>query len=135
MAEVLTINRQRLTFHNLRVYPLIYLASPYTLYSAGIQKAFEDAAKLTGRLIRNGIRVYSPIVHSHPAAIYGDLNPLDHSIWIPFNEAMTRVCNALVVAEMEGWKESKGTGIEIRIFENDEKPIYYIDPNSLLIRT
>jgi len=45
-----------------------------------------------------------------------------------------RVSDALLVVEMETWKESKGIGIEISIFERDKKPVHYINPNSLAVR-
>src|SRR3990167_1959103 len=58
-----------------------YLATPYTRYPAGIRAAFADAAKLAARLLVTGLKVYSPITHTHPLAIYGHLDPLDHAIW------------------------------------------------------
>jgi len=134
MSDVLTFRPAKITLISLRVFPLIYMGTPYTRYPAGLQVAFEQSAKLAGRLIRNGVRVYSPIAHCHPIAIYGDLNPIDHSIWIPLNESMMRASNALLVAEMEGWKDSIGVQQEIGIFERDGKPVYYINPNSLDIR-
>ena len=124
----------KFTLQNLRVYSLIYLATPYSKYPGGLQKAFEDASKLAARLLVNHIKVYSPIAHTHPIAIYGELNPLDHSIWLPFDEAIMRVSQALLVAEMEGWKESYGVYQEIKIFTRDGKPVHYLNPNSLAVR-
>jgi len=126
--------RPRITLVSLRVYKLIYLATPFTKYQAGLQKAFEDAAKLCGRLIRNGIRVYSPIAHGYPVAMYGELNPLDTSLFLPLNEDMAKPSQALAIGELEGWQDSEGIDDEIEIFEREQKPIYLIDPNSLVIR-
>jgi Domain of unknown function (DUF1937) len=132
--SILKMERPKMVLANLRVYSFLYLATPYSKYQGGLQRAFEDAAKLTARLLINHIKIYSPIVHTHPIAVYGELNPLDHSIWLPFDEAIMRVAPALLVAEMEGWKESYGVDQEIKIFGRDGKPIHYINPNSLAIR-
>jgi hypothetical protein len=118
----------------LRQYRLVYLATPYSRYPGGLQKAFEDACKLTARLIRNQVRVYSPIAHTHPIAIYGGIDPLDHGIWIPLDKPLMSASDALVVAEMETWSQSKGIQIEIDEFYKADKPVYYINPNSLMVR-
>lgn len=52
-----------------------YLASPYSKYPAGIEAAFQDICKQTALLIRHKIPVYSPIAHTHPVAIHGEIDP------------------------------------------------------------
>jgi nucleoside 2-deoxyribosyltransferase len=111
----------------LRAFPLVYLATPYSKYAAGIECAFKDAAALTGKLLTAGIKIYSPIAHTHPIAIYGNLDPLDHSIWMPFDEAMMTASSALLVAQMQGWRESYGVNYEIGFFLNADKPVFYLD--------
>ena len=134
MSDVLTFRQPQITIHSLRVFPLLYLASPFSLYPEGPEMAFVQACRLSAKLIRNGVKIYSPIAHTYPISVHGDIDKFDHSIWIPFDESMMRVSTALLVAEMDGWKESKGVKIEIDIFARDGKPIYYINPNSLAIR-
>ncbi len=112
---------------------IAYLATPYSRYPGGIEKAFKDAAKLAGHLLCAGIKVYSPICHTHPIAIYGALDALDHSIWLPFDEAMMEAADALIVAHMEGWEESRGLAHEVRFFEDAGKPIYDLDPVMLVM--
>lgn len=113
---------------------LAYLATPYSKYPGGIQKAFEDASRLAARLMRDGVKCYSPIAHTHPIALYGNVDPFDHSIWLPFDEAMMDVCNTLIVAKMDGWQESKGIAHEIAFFERFGKPIFHLDPDTLTMR-
>lgn len=114
-------------------YRLVYLATPYTRYHLGIERAFEDASALAAQLLEAGVRVYSPIAHSHPLAIHGKLDPLDHSIWMPFDEAMMDASCALIVAMMPGWDESKGVDHEIKFFARDGKPIYLLNPATMMI--
>ncbi len=112
--------------------PLCYLATPYSKYEGGnLELAFRDAARLAAQLMLAGVKVYSPIAHTHPLAIYGDVDPLDHDIWLPFDEAMMAASDVLIVAHMNGWRESRGIAHEIEFFEKVGKPIFDLDPKSL----
>jgi nucleoside 2-deoxyribosyltransferase len=113
-------------------YDLVYLATPYTKYPGGIERAFVDACALTARLLQTGVRVYSPIAHTHPIALHGNLDPLDLSIWLPFDAAIMAKSDALVVAMMTGWRESTGVAHEIEVFSACGKPIYDLDPETLI---
>lgn len=117
--------------HPLAQYRLCYLATPYSKYEKGLYQAFEDACRISARLLTRGVKVYSPIAHTHPIAMHGGLDPLDHKIWLPFDEAMMRVADALVVAQMDGWRESYGVRHEITYFASECRPIVYLDPDTL----
>lgn len=111
---------------------LAYLATPYSKYKNGdLNAAFIDASKLAARLLTIGVKVYSPIAHTHPLAIHGGLDPLDHAIWLPFDETMMNVSNVLIVAHMEGWRESFGITHEVDFFGRQNKPIFDLDPVTL----
>lgn len=117
---------------DLKTFDLLYAATPYSKYEGGIHHAFIDACKVTERMLRAGLlNVYSPIVHSHSLAIYGNLDPLDHGIWLPFNEAIIRKSDALVVVTLQGWEESDGIKHEIRAFVADGRPVYFMSPDDL----
>jgi Domain of unknown function (DUF1937) len=113
--------------------PLSYLATPYSRYPGGIEAAFMDAACLAARLLRIGVKVYSPICHTHPIAMCGNIDPLDHAIWMPFDEAMMRVCDMLIVAHMPSWETSKGIAMEVEHFEKAGKRIFDLDPVTLVM--
>jgi hypothetical protein len=112
--------------------PLCYLATPYSKYKGGdLVQAFQDAAALTAKLMVAGIKCYSPIAHTHPVAIYGNLDPLDYKIWLPFDEAMMNAASVLIVAHMDGWHESFGIAHEVNFFEQRGKPIYDLNPETM----
>lgn len=113
--------------------PLCYLATPYTKYNAGLHAAFVDAAKIAAALLASGIKIYSPIVHAHPLAMLGKLDAKDHSIWLPFNEKMLGLADVLIVAHLEGWQESVGTAHEIDTFVRTNRPIFDLNPRTLLM--
>ncbi len=106
---------------------LYYLATPYSKYPHGIERAFQDAAKTVAALLRKSIISYSPIAHTHPVAIFGGIDPLDHRIWLDFDAKMMTACDAMIVAQMDGWRESIGIAYEIEAFVRMDKPIYDLD--------
>jgi hypothetical protein len=108
-----------------------YVASPYSKYLTGIEAAFVDVCRITAALLRMGIPVFSPIAHTHPLAIHGNISPLDHTIWLPADEPLMDAAHGLLVAQMVGWDDSYGVGVEINRFKAAGKPIVYLDPRTL----
>ena len=103
-----------------------YVATPYSQYPEGIGEAFLCACEASAILIRGGFRVFAPIVHSHPIAVAGDFDPLDHSIWMRQDEPMVANALGMIVVMMTGWAESKGIAQEIKDFEAAGKPVFYM---------
>lgn len=109
----------------------LYLATPYSKYPGGIQRAFADACELCGELLERGVMAYSPIAHTHPIAIHSGIDPLDHSIWLPFDRIRMDKADAILVAQMDSWEASFGVAHEIDVFKEAGKPVYYLDPVTL----
>ena len=110
---------------------LLYVGTPYSKYAAGIDAAFQDAAKVAAKLLRAGLKVYSPIAHTHPVALYGEIDPLDLSVWLPFDATMMAKSNALVVAMMQGWEASSGIRHEMEEFVLAGKPVFFLNVETL----
>jgi len=113
---------------------VIYLATPYTKYQAGIWPAYKEAARIAGGLLKLGHDVYSPIAHSHPLAVYGGLDPLDGALWQRVDAPFLAMCDECVVALMDGWQESAGVAHEIAEFRKAGKRVRYLDPPTLELR-
>lgn len=122
-----------MTVHLFPPRSLVYLATPYSQYKAGHTQAFCDAAKLVARLLPV-MRVFSPIVHSHPVAFFGRLDAMDMQIWTPLNQEMAAAADVLVVAHLDGWEESAGIAEEVGWFEQAGKPIYDLAPATLMMK-
>ncbi len=105
-----------------------YLATPYSKYPAGLHAAFIEACKQTALLIQAGVRVYSPIAHTHPAAIHGHIDPLNHGIWLPADKPFMDAAKGLIVCKMASWGHSYGIAHEIEVFEAAKKPVVYMTP-------
>ncbi|HCE08748.1 MAG TPA: hypothetical protein DEQ40_09145 [Oxalobacteraceae bacterium] len=111
--------------------PFVYVATPYSKYDGGLDAAFVEACKATAELIRRGIAAYSPIAHTHPVAIHGCIDPLDHDRWMALDAAMMDAASELYVIKMPGWDQSKGVAIEIETFRAAGKPIRFLSWQTL----
>lgn len=115
-------------FTPLHVYDMIYLATPYTKYPFGIYEAARDAALISGRLIRRGLDIFSPIVHAHYISMATGIDPIDHTFWMKVDYAFMKKCDALMICHMSGWEESRGVGLEIDEFAKAKKPSFHLNP-------
>ena len=109
--------------------PFWYLATPYSKYDKGVKEAFEEAAKAAASLIKYGIRIFCPIVHTHPLAIHGNIDndAGDLEFWLGVDGPMMDAAVGLIVIKMDGWNKSKGVKAEIEKFREDDKPILYME--------
>jgi hypothetical protein len=105
-----------------------YLATPYSKYEAGLEGAFHLAARNTALLIRAGVPTFSPIAHTHPVAVHGNIDPYDYDVWIPADKPMMDAACGLIVLMAAGWDQSKGVAIEIEEFKKAGKPVVYMMP-------
>jgi len=107
---------------------LWYVGSPYSSYPDGMQRAFEDVAKIAGALFKMGVPVFCPITHGHPLSQYGDVEPGDHDLWMPLDALFMNACVGLIVARMPLWHQSKGLRMEMEAFQAAGKPILLLTP-------
>lgn len=119
--------------HPLTDYGLVYVASPYTLFPAGQDAAFQEAAMLTARLLTLGVKCFSPICHSHPIAQYGCLDALDGDFWLDADEPFMEASDACAVAMLESWEASDGIAREIEFFLKAMRPVWKLDPATLKV--
>jgi nucleoside 2-deoxyribosyltransferase len=106
----------------------IYLACPYTHPDPIVmQQRFEQVNKVAARLMSEGYIVFSPISHSHPIALAGELTQ-DLDFWMAQNRAFIEWCDELYVAMIPGYRESKGVWRELQIAAELGKPVAYIHP-------
>jgi hypothetical protein len=113
---------------------LAYVGTPYTRYKDGnLYAAYQEACCVSAQLIRMGIKVFSPIAHSHSIGVWGDLPLDDHSMWMEFDKTMMEKADCLIVVHLEGWQQSVGIAEEIKYFAAALKPIYNLDPASFEI--
>lgn len=107
---------------------LIYLAVPYSHPDARVRDArFHAVNNEAARMMADGLHVFSPISHTHPIALAGDL-PTDWAFWQEYDKAILRACCKLVVLMLPGWDASKGIAGEMVIAREMAIPIEFIEP-------
>ena len=102
-----------------------YLASPYSDFDPAIRlQRFQAACKATAELMNEGVRIFSPIAHTHPIAMAGDL-PLGWDFWEQYDREMIAVCDELIVLCLDGFEDSRGVQAEIAIAKELGIPVSY----------
>lgn len=106
--------------------PLYYMASVYTQFPKGLEQAYIEASKSAAMLLKRGLNVFSPIAHSHPIALYGGIDKIDHDFWMRLDIAILDECAGLLVVMMPGWRESKGIAAEIKHARETGKSVTFL---------
>lgn len=114
-------------------FKLLYLCTPYTKYPAGLDRAFIDAAILCSRLLEAGVVCYSPVVHTHPIAHFGEINKTDHDYWLAVDSIFLERCDAVLIATMPTWEDSVGIAQERNMAREAGMPAFFIDPITLIV--
>jgi hypothetical protein len=105
---------------------MIYLASPYSHPDSVVRaQRHRDVCRAAVALIKLGHAVYSPIAHSHALVEHG--LPIDWSFWERHDRNHLAHCDEVVVLMLDGWEASVGVREEVRIANEINKPVRYID--------
>ena len=104
-----------------------FLATPYSSYAEGHDAAFRHAAELSADIVAKGGYVFAPVVLGHPMSLYGSLDPLDHSIWLPLTTLFLKRCDEVIVAKLPGWDTSKGVEVELDLARRNGMLIHALE--------
>ena len=105
---------------------MIYLASPYSHPDPSVLvRRADEVSKIASDMMLGGMRVFCPIAHTHAIAQYG--LPKGWDFWEGYDREYLGFCDELIVALMDGWKESTGVQAEIKIMNELGKPVRYYD--------
>jgi len=103
-----------------------YIASPYSKYPSGPVQAFVDVCHVGGWLINQGVHIFVPIAHSHPLAMWGDVNPQTHAIWLEQDFAIAHYAVGMCIVKMPMWESSFGISEERKLFASLHKPEVFL---------
>jgi hypothetical protein len=105
---------------------MIYLAVPYTHKDKAVRAIrFERVTTLAGRMLAQGLHVYSPITHGHPMAERVDI-PTDWEFWREYDFKFLAICKELHVYMLDGWDVSPGVTAEIAHAKGLGMPITFV---------
>ena len=106
---------------------LIYLAVPYSHPDIEVrEERFGAVNRAAAKLMEQGLHVFSPISHSHPISIEGNL-PTNWEYWEAYDRVFLNASNKLIVLMLDGWDKSVGVSGEIEIAKELGIEIEYID--------
>lgn len=106
--------------------PFLYLACPYASGNASPdlrEQRFQASNRAAAKLMGMGFKVFSPISHSHPIAIAGEL-PLHWDYWESYDREILKRSHTLVALTLDGWRESPGVQAEIQIAKSEGVRIF-----------
>ena len=107
---------------------MIYLASPYSDPDPKVmEQRFDAVCRKAGELMKDGLVVYSPIIHNHPIATRCDL-PRGWDFWKRFDLFMLPLASKLYILRLPGWDKSIGVKAERETAEALRTPTIEIDP-------
>jgi hypothetical protein len=108
---------------------LVYLAVPYSHPRPEIrEERFRAVNRVAAKLMGQGLHIFSPISHSHPISIEGNL-PTNWEYWEAYDRAFLNASNKLIVLMLDGWDKSVGVAGEIAIAKELGIEIEYIEEN------
>lgn len=105
-----------------------YLGSPYSKYPLGLNAAHKAVCENAALLLRAGVHVFSPIAHSHPIAVHGNIDPYDHDIWLSADRPIMEAAKGIIVLRLPSWKRSYGLYKEVEWFTDAGKRVVYMNP-------
>ncbi len=109
-----------------------YLALPYTHEDGYIENCRAEISDcIAAYLTSQGRVVFAPISAWHHIAKKYKL-PGNFEYWAILDEEFIKRCDKLLVIKLNGWKESKGLKLELKLANKYGKPIEYIDPTPFI---
>jgi hypothetical protein len=104
----------------------IYLACPYSHPEAAVRETrFQQVNAVAADLMLRGNMVFSPISHTHPIALAGDL-PKGWNFWAAYDKTFIQWCDEVWVLTLEGVCDSVGVRAEIDLADRMGKVVRYI---------
>jgi hypothetical protein len=102
------------------------IATPYTKYPYGHERAFELAVAARAAFTRAAIPSFSPIIHSHHVAYRHGIDPTDVNLWLAVEAPIREMAAGMLFVEGAGHSDSTGMAHEEREFNDAKKPVYHV---------
>ena len=109
-----------------------YLAVPYTDPVPAVQRArYMAVTHAAAKLWAAGQMVFSPITHSHPIKLAGNLSGSwdDYAAYDTF--VIQNLCSGVCLLTLLGWESSVGVRAELKLAEELGLPVRRLDPEDV----
>jgi hypothetical protein len=113
---------------------LYYLAGPHKGTVEEEKYRFEASIYITSKFLTEGISTFSPIVYGKQIADACNFNSLEErrSKIMTYLLEFLKVCKGMILVTMKGWEQSWGARQELLFCQNNEIPVYLMDPQESL---
>ena len=109
---------------------LVYLACPYSHPDPAVRfMRAQQASRAAAELMKAGLAIFSPLSHSHSIAECGLQG--DWEFWEPVDRPILTQCERMIVLKLDGWEQSVGVAAEIKIADELDIPIEYIETTAV----
>ena len=110
-----------------------YLAGPHKGTPEQEVDRIEMSLKLTVAFLTQGIYVFSPIVYSIKIAEALNFSSTEERRRVIFSYLLEflKVSKGMILVTMEGWQESWGVQQELRFCQENQIPVYIVDPHEV----
>lgn len=109
-----------------------YLAIPYTHEDKYVMDWRAEVSDFVcSELMKEGRIIYAPISSCHHIAKKYGL-PRNWEFWAKLDTAFIKASEKIIVITLPGWKTSTGVNAEIKIAEENNIEIEYLDPAEYL---
>lgn len=107
---------------------LYYVGSPYThKYKTIVNQRMTSFSEVMAKLIKHKVHPVSPLMnHFLETQVEIDF-PLTWDYWQEYSKILLERCDALIIIKSEGWEESSGVVGEIKIAQDNNIPIFYVN--------
>lgn len=109
---------------------LFYIASPYSSFDpTGVEHNVLTAARVCSQLMAMGYNVISPVVYGHSLVECVPDADTAYQYWQSLCESLMLRCDALLIIDMRGTRQSKGVEAEMDFFHHrgfEQKDYLYI---------
>lgn len=105
----------------------VYLAVPYTGTPEQQEERFLRVNTVAADLMSEGVLVFSPISHTHPIALAGNL-PVGWDFWKEYDFTFIEWADEMHVLMLDGWVDSTGVNAEVELARKLGMPIVYLEP-------
>jgi len=105
---------------------LYYLANPYNGTDQQKQGRFKKCCQVTSHFIKNGVHVFSPVVHNH--AMLETVNDWTleecQTLILPYDFTYLGKAKAMIVLMLDGWEKSYGVEKELEFCCQNKIPTF-----------
>lgn len=109
---------------------LYYLSTVYSSCPDGLEKAYEDTKEAVVNLTLAGYSVFSPILYNHQLQHLPEFKSFSSydskRNWLTEDIPYMKICDSLIIYQMENWTRSIGISYEKGYFEALDRPVLYM---------